>query len=719
MHSLTAPTWPRPHGSCARPARLPALVGLALALALGPALAACGSSGTGSAGAQPLRSPPGPLTVSGPGDNWGVGVPGAPACNPLGGQSCMLPFPSDYYSVPDPSTPSGRRIDFPPPAMPANTSGTHIDPTAWNANDGFSPGSVVEVQVPGLDLARSGMADQYHVGDSLGPGAPVVLLDATTGRRLAWWAEADLRDPDPSSRLLLVHPAANLPEGHRIVVALRHLETSSGRPVPPDPAFSQALAEAGPLGSHLRSILGILARDAGVVPASLYLAWDFTVISTENLTGPLLHMRDAALAQLQGGVPTFQVTQVRDLGPADPGGDVIARQVIGTFQVPSFLTGPSGDQSDTLNLGPDGLPAQLPGNEENAVFSCLIPRSVYPGPSGPARPGRPVLYGKGLFSIATQMDSLGTRDTAYRYRLVLCSTNWEGLSGNDLATDARLLQDLSSFRILPDHLQQSMVNALYLGRLMSDPRGLDSSPAFRPGGVPLINSFEPLSYYGNSEGSLVGGALTAVSPEWTRAVLGVPSMNYSILLDRSSDFAPLYPLLDRSYPSRQAQQLIFALLQMLWDRGETDGYAEHLVSDPLPGTPVHRVLLQMAFGDHQVSNFATEIEGRTLGASVHRPALPPGLVDGDPFYGMAPAGSDSRAPAVLYVWQDPHVPPPPLANFPPSGPIDPHDFVPRSLPAAQDQLVGFLRTGTVRDVCGGGPCTTSATRGISSTTLAP
>jgi len=71
------------------------------------------------------------------------------------------------------------------------------------------------------------------------------------------------------------------------------------------------------------------------------------------------------------------------------------------------------------------------------------------------------------------------------------------------------------------------------------------------------------------------------------------------------------------------------------------------------------------------------------------------------------------------VWQDPHVPPPPLANFPPSGPIDPHDFVPRSLPAAQDQLVGFLRTGTVRDVCGGGPCTTSATRGISSTTLAP
>lgn len=30
---------------------------------------------------------------------------------------------------------------------------------------------------------------------------------------------------------------------------------------------------------------------------------------------------------------------------------------------------------------------------------------------------------------------------------------------------------------------------------------------------------------------------------------------------------------------------MIALLQMLWDRGEADGYAQHLTSDPLPNTP--------------------------------------------------------------------------------------------------------------------------------------
>ena len=34
----------------------------------------------------------------------------------------------------------------------------------------------------------------------------------------------------------------------------------------------------------------------------------------------------------------------------------------------------------------------------------------------------------------------------------------------------------------------------------------------------------------------MGGALTAVAPDFDRAVLGVPGMNYSTLLQRSVDF---------------------------------------------------------------------------------------------------------------------------------------------------------------------------------------
>ena len=57
---------------------------------------------------------------------------------------------------------------------------------------------------------------------------------------------------------------------------------------------------------------------------------------------------------------------------------------------------------------------------------------------------------------------------------------------------------------------------------------------------------------------------------------------------------------------------------MLWDRSEPNGYAQHITQDPYPNTPAHKVLLHEAFGDHQVANVATEVETRTLGASVRR-----------------------------------------------------------------------------------------------------
>ena len=63
------------------------------------------------------------------------------------------------------------------------------------------------------------------------------------------------------------------------------------------------------------------------------------------------------------------------------------------------------------------------------------------------------------------------------------------------------------------------------------------------------------------------------------------------------------------------------MIQSMWDRGEPDGYANHMTTDPLPGTPAHKVLIQMAWGDHQVANVATEVEARTIGAPLRRPGL--------------------------------------------------------------------------------------------------
>ena len=118
----------------------------------------------------------------------------------------------------------------------------------------------------------------------------------------------------------------------------------------------------------------------------------------------------------------------------------------------------------------------------------------------------------------------------------------------------------------------------------------------------------------------------------------------------------------------------------------------------------------MAFGDHQVSNVTTEIEARTIGASMHQPALRPGRAVGNPFSGIPTISTyPFTGPAGLFVWDDVHVARPPVGNVAPTVGPDPHDYVPRAVPAAQLQLVHFLETGEIIDVCGDAPCVTSIT----------
>lgn len=134
---------------------------------------------------------------------------------------------------------------------------------------------------------------------------------------------------------------------------------------------------------------------------------------------------------------------------------------------------------------------------------------------------------------------------------------------------------------------------------MIHPEGLVSHRAFQgAGGKPLIDT-SYLVYDGNSQGAVLGGTATAVAQDWTRAVLGVPGMNYSLFLRRSADYiehriqllglkVPTFQqILDRSYPDEVDRPLLLALVQMLWDRAELKGHARRLISDPYPDTPRH------------------------------------------------------------------------------------------------------------------------------------
>ena len=220
---------------------------------------------------------------------------------------------------------------------------------------------------------------------------------------------------------------------------------------------------------------------------------------------------------------------------------------------------------------------------------------------------------------------------------------------------------------------------------------------------PVIDTSD-VFFDGNSQGGIFGGTVMAISQDITRGVLGVPGMNYGNLLTRSSDFPAYASFLYPEYPNELTRQLLLSLIQQLWDRTDPNGYARHITNDNLPGTPPHFVMLHEAFGDHQVSNLATQIEARTIGASVHTPTLNPGRsYEVTPYYGIPPIASYPFAGSALIPY-DSGADTPPTTNTAPQTSFDPHSD-PRSSVIARQQKSDFLQSGgSVTDVCGGLAC---------------
>ena len=623
-------------------------------------------------------------------------------CDPQDHAACLLPFPNDVFTVADRTKATGRRINISPLAMPRNVANKPIDPTELNRNDGWSTGTPILTSVAGLDLRRSGIAGVTNPGASLRPDAPVVLLDAKTGKRWPYVAELDANPTDGEQPLLIIRPAINFTDGHRYVVALRNLKNSKGQTIPAGAAFAAKRAKA----SSSDAVFGPLMK-ARVNVKELYLAWTFTVASTKNTTERMLHIRDDAFASLKGRAPTFTVGKV-----TESYSDKVSRRITGTFTVPNYLTSPVNAKEPAAGTDP-GLPGTrflyLPGDELpdrngdfTATYTCDVPKSA-----SAARPARGSIYGHGLLGGQGEVGAGNVQKMGQENNILFCATDWYGMATGDVPNVATMLADMSNFPTLPDRVQEGMLAQLFLARLVKDPRGFASHTSFRASGKPLLQT-GAVYYDGNSQGGIIGGALIAVSQDITRGVLGVPGMNYSTLLDRSVDFASYEGVMNAAYPSEMERQLLFGLIQPLWDRAENNGYAAHITKNLLPKTPRHEVLLHVGFGDHQVANLAAEVMARTIGARTNRGFLAPGRHWGlDPTWGM-PRFSGSWSGSAIVYW-DSGTRTPPNTNTPPAHGAglanhDSHED-PRATYLARVQKDLFLRAnGSVRDVCRNAPC---------------
>jgi len=660
-----------------------------------------------------------------------VALPATPVddlvCDPIDPATCLFPFPNDHFTTADAATDTGRRLALSPLAMPRNVAGKPVDPTDFNRNDGFSPGQSIVTKVPGLDTPEAfAHTDPVPITDverSFEPDAPIVVLNADTGERHLIWSELDSNATTPADVALIIRPAVNFAEGARYIVALRDLKDSAGKTIEAQPAFAAFRdgTATGARAEHFEEIFTTL-EGAGIGRKNLYLAWDFTVASERNLSERMLSIRDDAFGRLgdddladlevDGDAPPFTVTAVTDFTPEENAR--IVRRVEGTVTVPCYLNAPGCPPgSKFLYAGLDAtVPTPLPGNTYDATFICNIPRGE------PGQTFRPSLYGHGLMGDADQVNSGKLYDLGPR-GLMFCGADWIGMSSEDIPNAVLILADLSHFSTLADRVQQGMLNFLYVGRALIHSQGFAADPAFQIDDAPVIDTSR-LYYNGGSQGGIIGGALTAVAPDLTRGALGVPAMNYSTLLERSVDFDVYALVMYNAYRNELERPLLFSLVQILWDRAESNGYAHHMTDDPLPNTPPHEVLLHEAFGDHQVTNWATEVMARTVGAHMRLPAVDPGrhpsgdhayagipvitrypfqgsaLVVGEigPLRDCAPDGSDCKGTT-----------PPPVTNVPNRLGVDPHGPDLSETVEGQRQIAEFLSpSGHVVDVCGTAPC---------------
>jgi glycerophosphoryl diester phosphodiesterase len=757
-------------------------------------------------------------------------------CDILDTANCLYPFPNDWFTVP--AAPgsiqaapkgTGRRVNISPLATPRNSAGKPVDPSEWNRNDGFSPGALITTYVPGLSLEKTfGLPSHQiglaNIGLSQDPDAPILVLEVSEDeapKRHLVWSELDQnanqltvaavpnvgtfpiqgvtddkghvqRPLNDGRAALLIRPAKNFSEGKRYVVVLRNLKDANGQPIPAQAGFRACLSGASALPpvqqrcEQLEDKVFPVLEAAGIaLDDSLYLAWDFTVASTQNQIGRLRHMRDDAFRTLSADPDNEDCTQltaanlatcaapkIEITGVTENPQSGIARRIEGTITVPNYLapigpsplddpnvsravnqfcaSAPQGEFSDgcrdlrdavdiaqglalpnRLFYNPaDGAPTPdaanaldptglrygdgLPDRNGSLTtrFLCQIPAQATPD-----NPARASLYGHGQLDRGVAITYEGTPEVAREHNYMFCAVDWFGFRTGDAANVLTALVDLSNFPVIPDASQQGMLNFLFLARAMQHPQGFASRPEFQDpdSGRPVFDRSE-IFYNGNSQGGIFGGVVLAASKDVNRGVLGSLGMNYSTLLTRSKNFDEYAGLLYNSYTDPLDRQLLFSMIQMLWDRSENNGYAAHLIDNSAFGGPSNAVKLDTMYGDPQVTMFSAEVMARTMGVPYEDRQLAPAVARGaplgptgtrhptvEPYYGLEPLDYGNPAHvsgSALYTWDTAdnedaqsnfaHVPP--TTNTPPRTGPDRHD-------ASQKRKFGrchmahFLRTG--------------------------
>ena len=604
------------------------------------------------------------------------------SCNPVDDALCALPYPSSFYLDEDSTTSTGYRVALADDSLPVNSSNDEYVATWNNEKDGWGIGNTLALYLG--DLSDDGLIPHTDLDGYLADDATTIIYDVTDGARVPHWAERDMSAESDDERLLTLRPAVPLKYGHHYVVGVRGLTLADGSAAEAPTGFA-TLRDGTDTDdvdllrqvSRYEDVIFPTLEAEGFARTDLLQAWELHTASRESMLGRMDLMLEESLAAADADGFTYEIDEVED-GDCEAG-DTIGRTINGTFDAPLYM---EADTPNTmLTRDDDGMPYQNGTTEVR--FLVRIPCSVIEA----GEPAPLLQYGHGLLGDLTEGKAGWLSNFANDFGYVVLATSWTGMATEDvLALATNITTDPGRMAVLPERVHQGLLEFALAPRFATTTLIDDESVSYDD--VALIDP-DNVVYYGNSQGGILGGAYMALAPDVKLGVLGVTGMPYSVLLHRSHDFDDWFELIKDSYADHRERSLIIFAMQHLWDAGEPIGWAWDLAEDT-----DKRVLLQNAYGDHQVPTLGGQLQARTYGASLI----------GDPWrdvWGLDTQASGYAGSALVefhYTDADAE----PNENLPPEGDADTHEC-PRREDAGQLQVDDFLRTGIVNDYCDG-PC---------------
>lgn len=531
----------------------------------------------------------------------GSRTPLSASCDPVDGIRCLLPWPSNTFTVADPTTATGLRV-----AVTDAGLGATDDPSSINRADGFS-------RVTPIQTGFTGTLDATSFGDLTTGGVRLIVeqpgpsFGQIVPLRFATVTNGDASNPES---LLVAYPRLPLaPATDYAVVVLDTIHRTDGKPLAADRNAEVALGRTPPRTPYEGALYAYDAparaamAKAQIDPAHAVRVWDFTTRSLTEPTSDLQAMEAVEIAAFDAASGNRVDAGGGDAARPDGGGAVgvivdsvstaadgtVAIAVLGRITgVPSFLSA-----SGSLSRSASGAPVAV--GVHDVPFRAAIPTGTgnY----------HIVMYGHGTggtydeTSFDQEITGGGAMKVGVQFMGWTASTIVDTfglftsiLKGSDISTSA-LTQSLADATVV----QHALGSAL--GDLLAAPTLAGTA---NPATGRRPDPSQPV-WAGGSLGGTMGFVYSAAEPSITAAVLNVPGAAWSHFVTGSTLFAIVKVIMMNNYPTDIDRWLAVATSQLNFD--PIDGANWY---DAVGGH--HPILLeQESIGDPVLPNIGNEM----------------------------------------------------------------------------------------------------------------